>query len=280
MAGGDDMSADLVAHGYKTSWSFYDVNRYEGYLPNMSDYHMHEYYEISVIISGKVKVLLSDTVHDGTESRIVLTAPLTSHLVVCEPQMLYKRVNLLFSHDFIAEYVPEWKQLLSVFGKNGKIIILDSDRLQEFVDIVDKFDSDTDDFRKRLLLMLMLSKICDISDGNGEVTDEPPTFVTEALLYIQNNYNKKIVAGDLAWQLGVGRTTLMTAFKHYTGSTISGFVTDCRLKNAIRLMKKGEIQQTVAAACGFGDACNMIRAFKTRFGVTPGKYIEKIKNQQ
>lgn len=274
------MSTNLDANGYKTRWKDCRVNRYAGYLPNMTDYHMHEYYEMSIIISGKVKVLLPDTVHDGTESLIVLTAPMTSHLVVCEPQMLYKRINILFPYDFLAEYVPEWKQLLSVFGKNGRVIILNEKQLNDFIAIAEEFEGDNDVFRKRLLLMLLLSRISDIAGGEGEVIEEPPAFVTEALLYIQENYSQKILANDLAWRLGVGRTTLMTAFKKYTGSTINGFITDCRLKNAIRLMRQGETQHTVALTCGFGDACNMIRAFKNRFGVTPGKYMDSLKNQQ
>ena len=272
------MAVYLDPIGYKSQWVDFNVNRYEGYLPNMSDYHMHEYYEISLIISGKVKVLLPDAVYDGTSSRILLTAPLTAHLVVCEPTMLYKRINILFSYDFLANYVPEWKQLLGVFGKNGRVITLDSEHIERFVRMADEFDAESDPFRKRLLLMLLLSRMLDISGSDG-VAEEPPAFVSEVLLYIQDNFQNKILAADLAWRFGVGRTTLMTAFKKYTGSTLNGYVTDCRLKNAIEMLKKGATQQGAASASGFGDACNMIRAFHRRFGMTPKKYVAKATEQ-
>ena len=268
------MAVFLDPIGYKSQWVDFNVNRYEGYQPNMSDYHMHEYYEISLIISGKVKVLLPDAVYDGISSRILLTAPMTAHLVVCEPTMLYKRINILFSYDFIANYVPEWRQLLGVFGKNGRVITIDSKQTERFVGMAEDFDAETDKFRKRLLLMLMLSQMLDISGSDDEV-EEPPAFVSEVLLYIQDNFHNRILAADLAWRVGVGRTTLMTAFKKYTGSTLNGYITDCRLKYAISLLYQGATQQAAATASGFGDACNMIRAFRRRFGMTPGKYVAK-----
>jgi transcriptional regulator GlxA family with amidase domain len=122
--------------------------------------------------------------------------------------------------------------------------------------------------------MMMLSQMLDIS-GSEDVAEEPPAFVSEVLLYIQDNFQRRILAADLARRFGVGRTTLMTAFKKYTGSTVNGYIIDCRLKHAIGMLRQGCTQQSAAAASGFGDACNMIRAFHRRLGTTPGKYVEK-----
>lgn len=262
--------------GYRITWRDCSVNRYSGYSPNMSDYHMHDYYEISIIISGKVKVLLPESTHSGTESRIVLTGPMTPHLVVCEPELLYERINILFSTEFIAECPAEWKQIIGIFGKKGRVLTLDSHQLDEFITLAEEFEKDTDVFRRRLWLMIMLSKISDISDGGVEDVEETPAFVSSALIYIQENYSSKILSNELAWKLGVGRTTLLTAFKKYTGNTLNGFITDYRLHQAIKRLEKGELQQVVAVSCGFGDSCNMIRAFKARFGITPGKYMKRL----
>ena len=113
------MPAELEEYGFGTIWTDFYTDCYEGFLPNMSDYHMHRYYEISLILSGDVKVLLPDAVQQGTQCRLVLTRPMTSHLIVCQPQLLYKRINLLFSPDYLVDYVPEWKQLLGCFPKKG-----------------------------------------------------------------------------------------------------------------------------------------------------------------
>ena len=269
------MSANIENFGYKISWESFQVDRYEGYYPNMSDYHMHEYYEISLILSGSVKVLLPNSVQDSTKCRLVLTRPLTPHLIVCEPQLLYKRVNLLFSPDFISEYMPEHKEMLGIFGKNGRVLTLSEEQCERFVSLIELFENEKNEFRKRLVLMYLLSLAADIYVPEKDKAEEPPQFVSEALSYIQENCSKKILADDLAWRLGIGRTTLMTAFKKYTGSTLGGYITDCRLKQAIKRLYKGELQSSVAENCGFGDACNMIRAFRRRFGITPGQYVKE-----
>lgn len=268
------MPANLDNLGYGSQWTDFCIDHYEGYQPNMSDYHMHGYYEVSLILSGEVKVLLPNSVVSGTESRLVLTRPMTSHLIVCEPSMLYKRINLLFSKEFVTDCVPEWKQLLNVFGKNGRVIPLSVEQQKELLSLVEAMKSEKSSFRQRLWLMLFLSKVLDQLPDGTEDTEELPPYVAKALTYLQENYAQKIVASELAWSLQIGRTTLMTAFKHYTGRTLNEYLTGCRLNHAIKALRKGETQLSVAQACGFGDPCNLIRAFRQRFGMTPGQYLK------
>lgn len=273
------MAANIEKLGYGSAWKLFSTDTYEGYSSNMSDYHMHEYYEMSLILSGNVKVFLPDQVQHGTECRIVLTRPMTSHLVVCDPGLLYKRLNLLFSQDFISDCVPEWKQLLGIFGKNGKVIILTESQKEEYYSLIGQFEKEKNVFRKRLILLYLLSKLSEHTESDTGVIEELPAFVADALLYIQENCCRKILSNELAWTLKVGRTTLMTAFKKYTGSTVNNYICDCRLKKAIEKLSEGELQNAVAESCGFGDACNMIRAFRRRFGMTPGQYMKKIKRE-
>jgi AraC-like DNA-binding protein len=164
-----------------------------------------------------------------------------------------------------------------VFGKNGRVLTLSEEQCERFTALIELFESEQSDFRKRLILMYLLSVASELtSDGENDF-EETAAFVSEALLYIQENCSKKILSSDLAWRLGVGRTTLMTAFKKYTGSTLGGYITDCRLKMAIEKLRAGELQNTVAEACGFGESCNMIRAFRRKFGMPPGQYIKREK---
>lgn len=266
------MSVDLERYGFGQAWSDYNVDHYKGYRPNMTDYHMHEYYEISLILSGEVTVLLPDTSYRGKESLLLLAGPMTPHLVTCEPQPLYERINLLFSGHFLAESPPEWRQLLTVFGKTGKIISLDPPKRDAFSAMIRAIREEKNAFRARLLLLLFLSHV---SELDAQPMDGVPPYVSAALSYLQEHYSERVVASDLATGLGVGRTTLMTAFKHYTGTTVGEYLAQCRLKAAIARLREGMTEQTVAESCGFGDACNLIRSFRRHLGVTPKQYIAK-----
>ena len=268
------MSVYLDGHGFGTAWHDLVTDHYRGYLPRMTDYHLHVYFEISLILSGNVRVLLPGLAESGTDCRLVLMRPRTPHFIVCEPNLLYERRNVLFSGDFIVNYVPEWQRLSSVFGKDGMVHSITAEECREYNDLIIRLEQESDPFRRRLHLLMLLSLIADRMEATGEMK-EPPAHITEALAYITEHSNERIVASELAWRLGVGRTTLMTSFKKYTGTTVNEYVLQCRLKNAIRYLRQGLTEQQTAELCGFSDACNLIRSFKRYFKITPKQYLLK-----
>ncbi|MBQ8409792.1 MAG: helix-turn-helix transcriptional regulator [Clostridia bacterium] len=272
------MSADLKNYGYGVSWKDFYTDSYEGYRSQMSDYHMHSYYEISLIFSGNVKVLFPDKMQSGEGCRLVLTRPMTPHLILCEPDKLYSRVNMLFSSDYFSTIPSEWKPLLGIFSKGGRVLILTKENATKLGDLAEKIKNDSDPIRRRLRLLLFLSIAAETAGNGEECANELPEFVSGALSYLHEHYSEKIVAETLAWHLGIGRTTLMTAFKKYTGSTINEYLTDLRIKEANKLLQSGYTEQLTAEECGFGDTSSMIRCFKKRFNMTPKQYVKAYHN--
>lgn len=270
------MSVALAPYGYKITWNDILIDEYKGYYPNMTDYHMHKYYELSIIISGNVNVLLKDSVESSTESKIVLLRPFTPHYIYCEPDILYRRVNICFSSDFISEYSPEWQQLMGIFAENGAVLKLDKENCAQYVELANKIKNETNLLRKKLLLMYLISLIADNMQLVGEFTNLP-LFVTKALAYISGHYSEKIIAADLAERLNVSRTTLMTAFKKHTGTTLNDYLAGCRLKHAVAMLKSGAPLSVIAENCGFNNSPNLIRCFKRHFDMTPSQYIAKNK---
>ena len=272
------MSTRLDNMHYRTDWSNCTVDYYEGYRSTMVDFHMHDYYEVSLILTGNVKVLLSDHAQEGTDARLVLSPPKAPHFISHDSVVLYSRLNLLFSHEFLDGYLPETDQLLSVFGKHGRVILLSKEEKDLFRELVLDLYKESDLFRRRLKILCILSHIAERSEENPTNREIPPC-VTGALTYIGEHYAQKILASDLAWHLGVGRTTLMTSFKAYTGSTLNDHVIRCRVKNAVHLLRAGATEQQAADACGFGDTCGLIRGFKKCYGMTPRQYLLREKEQ-
>ncbi len=251
------------------------VDFYSGYRAKMMDFHAHDYYEISLILSGDLRVFVANRVQEGNGCRLVLAAPKTPHFISRTGDDLYTRINLLFSDEFIADYIPEWSNLSLVFGDGGRVIPLsraDADMLYERIRSIQE---ENVPFRRRLMTLCLLSVIRESFGEEENGVSEIPHYITQALTYIGEHYNERLVASDIAWRLKIGRTTLMTSFRHYTGSTIGEYILRCRIKAAEKRLRLGENESIVAAACGFSDACALIRAFKKYYGLTPKQYASQ-----
>ena len=243
----------------------------------MSSFHSHKYYEVSLIMSGCVRSLLCDRYEDSDRCRFVLTAPGTPHYIYMTAPSLYERVNLCFSVEFITDCIPEWRSLSRVFGKSGNIILLDGDKCAFFKKKIDEIGLEENDFRKKLKILELLSYISELdTESDGSSPAQPPRYVVEALTYIQEHYAEHIVAADLAWTLGISRTTLMTAFKKHTDATLSEYITRVRVKKATSFMRLGATQEQAAEQAGFGNGGSLIRAFRHCYGMTPKQYMKTL----
>ena len=258
-------------YGFGVDWKDICVYRRQGFYTSVSDFHEHGFYEVNLVLSGNIKVLLPNRVESGSETRLILTAPHTPHYISCSSDRLYSRSYLLFSHDFIAGAVPEWRELIAVFGKDGNTLTLTEEQTAFCADVIGRIECDPDLFRRKMLVLYLLSYVGALSKERQTEPQVPPQYVMEALSYVEECYAQRIVAAELAKRLYVGRTALMTAFKRYTGVTLNRYVRACRLRHARRLLLQGVSEQEIAERCGFCDAGCLIKVFNQEYGVTPKK---------
>lgn len=269
------MKVATEKYGFGDTWNDIWIDTYEGFYPNMSNYHMHEYFEISFILSGKVNVLLTDRMESSTDSKIVLLRPFTPHYIYCEPDILYSRTNLCFSKEIIDFFLPELPRIMSLFSENGRVVTVDTEKIKLYIKITNQIKDEENLLRKKLLIMYIISLITDNINTDGEIT-KIPYYVTEALSYIGTHFTEKIVAAELAEKLNVGRTTLMQSFKKYTGTTLNEYLLGCRMKRAVIMLEEGKQLWDIAENCGFTDAPNFIRSFKRHFGTTPNAWRKNV----
>ena len=259
--------------GQENAWDKVFVYRREGYKTSVTDYHEHKFYEINLIVSGNVKILLGDCFEECRESRLVLTAPDTPHYITCRPDTLYRRVYLAFTEDFVSHFLPEWGDISRVFGDNGAIVALSPSQTIRIRQIIEEVEQQKTELGKRLLIYYLLLQIAELGENERVTHEKKPAFLMRAIAYIEENYSERIVAEELAKRLYVGRTTLMTEFKKSIGCTVNEYLTDCRLKNAVKLLEDGETVEQTAERCGFSDSSGLTRAFKRKYNCAPKQYI-------
>lgn len=261
-------------YGYREAWRDVLVDEYEGYHPIMTDFHFHDFYEISLIFSGDMGIYLPSVERVGIFTGLVLSPRGTPHYITCTEKALYKRTNVVFSEEFIAEGIKGYEEILKIFSKSGNIIETDTETAERLLITIKKTEREENRFRKRLLLLYLLSEISELSKMDKET--DVPDFLSRALSYINENYREKIVAENLAHKVGVGRTTLMNSFRKHLGLSFSEYVAKCRLFSAVNLLKSGKSVSETAELSGFTESSNFIRSFKKYFGQTPAKYLGNI----
>jgi AraC-like DNA-binding protein len=68
----------------------------------------------------------------------------------------------------------------------------------------------------------------------------------------------------------------LRTFTHLTGVTPHQYVLRARLRHAaVRLVRESGSVLDIALDCGFGDASNFTRAFRTEFEMSPGRYRQR-----
>ena len=99
--------------------------------------------------------------------------------------------------------------------------------------------------------------------------------ISFAKSYIEQNYNKEILIGELAQQIGYSTAHLINKFKSYYGITPKAFISQVKLLKAKELLlATDKLSREIAYFLGFSDALYFIRFFKKYTGLTPRQFRE------
>ena len=112
-------------------------------------------------------------------------------------------------------------------------------------------------------------------------TNKYSPVVEKTILLIDSDLSAALSLQSLSAVQGISPPYLSTVFKKETGTTVSSYIRDRRIKHAIHLLSTTHLQiQTVALHCGIMDVQYFSKIFKRHTGKTPKEYREDIKQTQ
>lgn len=97
--------------------------------------------------------------------------------------------------------------------------------------------------------------------------------VKKALHYIQHNFRKPISLNDVAKELQVTPFYVSKILKQYNDKNFTDLVSEYRIEEAKKYLRKGERVKEVAFAVGFQSQSYFAKTFKKQVGVTPSEYL-------
>lgn len=101
-------------------------------------------------------------------------------------------------------------------------------------------------------------------------------YISNAISYIEENYQKDIAIGDICKKLLISESYLTKLFRECTGYSFIDYLTYCRMKKACELLKDESIKiYAVAEQVGYRDQRYFSVLFKKIVGLTPKQFRER-----
>lgn len=124
---------------------------------------------------------------------------------------------------------------------------------------------------------LLYELMANLVNTTADDTDRENAYLTSATRYIRAHYQSDMTVERLASYIGISRKYLFAIFKNSLGVSPKDYIVDYRMKKAAGLLSdKNLTVSNVAYSVGYKDALTFSRMFKTKFGVSPTDYRNKI----
>lgn len=115
-----------------------------------------------------------------------------------------------------------------------------------------------------------------LNDGSYEPYDQ---VITDTIAILNKNYNKRLLLGDLALQVGVSRFHLNRIFKDKTGTTPRIYKEKVRIEKAKELFISSSASSSeVCYLIGYESLSSFYKAFQKHVGYPPKEFRNRHKS--
>lgn len=234
------------------------------------EHHHHNMCELILNLSGNGTMNI-----DGTEYEY---SPGT--VIVCPPNTLHTKQ----SKDGFQDIFLQFDSPLT-FMKNSVIVFEDKDEdtirmlMYKALNYFNRKSPGYKDVLNAILSLILTILSCDITDERSNIV----RLMEDELIkhYIEPSF----MVRDLYDAIPYDKDYIRRCFKRETGITPNTYLTNLRIDNAIRLIKKvnSEYEKLniaeLAFMCGYDDALYFSKVFKKRTGLSPREYLKSKNNK-
>lgn len=248
------------------------------------DFHLHNYYEIFLLLDGEITFLIEDQRWQLTPGDLVFLNDREIHKSINPGGKMYSRYGMHFNPALLSSFGGEGAEnlLLAHFDRSAgpAVIHLEEPELraaeEKFAAIARDLAAGTAEgfIQAQANLALLL---CSFVPARGMTPQVPRThsFSDRVIAYLQAHTTEPFSLEHLEEVFSVNKHHLCRRFKQETGGTIYNYLLLKRIAMAQALLARGESVSAAGEAAGFSDYANFIRSFKKQTGMSPGQYRKK-----
>ena len=246
-------------------------------VPSQFKMHTHETYELYYFADGIGIYRVEGTAYPLKKGDILLMRPAEAHYIELNSTKPYKRLAIHFKPELISSIDPCGK-LLAPFdnrksGTNNRYHaeIFKSNATSVFIKNIITDSSD----RRVQIITNLLPLLNEISDAFGTITKTEVNKALDSRIigYINSHISENITLDSICDRFYISKAQLCLIFKKATASTVGEYITIKRLVMARQLILSGTPPTKAYLQCGFRDYSVFYRAYKKKYGISPGKLL-------
>lgn len=239
--------------------------------------HMHDFFEIELVLEGKGKHLLNGVIYDIAPGSLYMLSPFDFHSVFDVEEKI-KLININFDSHFLSLF--SLQKLVN--KKNNYIFNLNTEDRKEaekIIELLSKRCSSSDKYSEKsienmleCLLLFILSQSEKETSSETDI-DLPP--IQASMKYIFSHYKENISLADVAKLCGFSESYFCRQFKLTTGKTYVEFINLLRLNYAkILLLSDKKSILEISQECGFTSVSNFNKVFRNQMKMSPTEFAK------
>lgn len=235
--------------------------------------HMHSFFEIEIIMSGRGQHNLNGISYSIEEGSLVFLTPIDFHSI--EPDGSARIINISFD----SEMIPPELQLRFMNRRENMLFKLEQAEIENILNVVNllKKECDSDDSFSRAmrehLLGVILGSIARMAQNEAKLGSNFQNHVQESVKFLFDHFRDDITLAQVASASGYTPNYFSKLFSDLTGRRYIDFLNNLRINYAKMLLITTKRSVTdIARTSGFSSLSNFARAFKEEVGMPPSAY--------
>ncbi len=243
--------------------------------------HLHDCHQLLYILQGQATVTVSGRQYRAVPGTAVLISRFEQHAIQAESAS-YRRFSLqispeaavsdpLFSllvnrpeHFFHAVQLPQDSGASDILLR-----ILQEHRTNNLLG----------NKMQQLLLQQLLILVYRAHPESLSYEESELLLIRRIQQQFEGDHGAKYTLQSLSRQYHISPSHLSHLFKKVTGTSVMGYLTDCRFAAAKRYLAETDLPiGTVLELCGFTDSSNFSRSFKAATGLSPTAFRSQFRS--
>lgn len=261
-----------------------DFLDYASALPSVRNFHMHEFYEIYLLLEGELNFYIDKSCYHLLPGSLIILNDLEVHKAVSITGMPHRRIYIHIPQEFFHRYGTSITPSLDycfinrVRGERN-LLLLDKEEFLKYEGLYFQMKKArySDSYGSELLMETYLVQLLLLVNNLFmQRTSSLPNLYSEdvrrIVKYVEEHIRESLSLDQIADDLSISKYYMCHQFKQQTGTTIFQHLLLHRISLAKSLLQQGKNASETSELAGFGNYTNFITSFREITGYSPKQY--------